>query len=456
MTGLLSGISGHFPRQLTLGTLLPVVVFALFLQASIAPFELKDWQLLATLAQLDASWQLAATTLLTVVAAGLLYVLNNPVIRLYEGYPWRASRLGRRRIRRPRRRLETAMAQEKLLRHLRRALARRDREDPRIAALSAWEADLGRQIFGAFPRPALVLPTELGNVIRSFEDYPERQFQMAGITMWPRLVAKIPKDYAMTIDDAKTRFDLMINSSFLAALLALVITVDGLLRPAPFVALPALLAWLAKIGVCLALALLFYQGSVSRAAAWGRTIKSAFELYRLDLLESLGFRQTPASLAEERSLWLELRYQMEFGDPAGKPPALRYETASKAPEAPTYARGSLDAASFEVSRGVEPEGAGVLRIFVRVKNIDPERDAAEVTVVDTPPEGFAYRWGSARLDGRRIEAAGTHPYRFPVGDLAHGHEATLSYGAVAIEKARRMHHEGTLELARSAGGGAQG
>ncbi len=448
MTGLLAGISGHFSRKLMLGTVLPVVVFVLFLQASIAPLRLQDWRLLGTLAELEPSWRLAATTLLTVVAAGLLYALNNPLIRLYEGYPWRASRFGRRRAHWYRDQLETGQVREKLLRRLRGALRERDRSDPRLESLRAWEADLGREVFGAYPRPHLVLPTKLGNVIRSFEDYPERQFRMAGVTMWPRLVAKIPKDHALIIDDAKARFDLMLNSSFLTLLLALAVLADGLLRPAPFAAAALFLWWLAEIATYLLIAVLFYQGSVARAAAWGRTVMSAFELHRLDLLESLGFRQKPANLVEERLLWLELRYQMEFGDPAGKPPNLTYtDPAPPAGNPPTFARGDLGIDSCEISRGIEPQADGSIKVFVQLKNVDSEtRDARDVVVVDTVPDGFDYRWQSAQLGGQPVAVSGINPYRFSAGNLAHDEQATLVYHVVATEPTRRIPHEGKQEM----------
>ena len=52
-------------------------------------------------------------------------------------------------------------------------------------------------------RKALVMPTQSGNAIRSFEYYPTAQYGMSSITLWPRLIAKIDKDYAAVIDEAR-------------------------------------------------------------------------------------------------------------------------------------------------------------------------------------------------------------------------------------------------------------
>jgi hypothetical protein len=80
--------------------------------------------------------------------------------------------------------------------------------------------DAGRRLNEEFPiERTSVLPTRLGNVIRSFEDYPERQYGMDGVTLWPRLVAKINKDHATVIEDAKITFDFLLNSAVLSAVL---------------------------------------------------------------------------------------------------------------------------------------------------------------------------------------------------------------------------------------------
>jgi len=95
-------------------------------------------------------------------------------------------------------------------------------------------SEVSRRLNSELPSDtSLLLPTRLGNVIRSFEEYPDRQYGIGAITLWPRLIAKIDKEYAAMMDDSKTSFDFMLNISLLSAFSALVITVVGLSRFPP-------------------------------------------------------------------------------------------------------------------------------------------------------------------------------------------------------------------------------
>lgn len=424
MTNLMSGISGHLPRNLTLGSLLPIAVFVLLLQTAIP--KSQDWPLLRILSELDPSWRVAATTLLIVALACLLYVFNVPLTRLYEGYPWQSSWLGRRRIQHYRNRLSEIRMRERFLDWLERTLSE---DDEREAILGAWKNDLRRELFEDYPKSASVLPTQLGNVIRSFENYADRQYRMSATTMWPRLVAKIPSDYAEALDDAKTKFDFVLNCSFLSTVLALAILGHGLARPEPFVAARPFLWWLFNILGLLLISRFFYKSCIPRAAAWGTMVRSAFDLYRLNLLSDLGFRQEPATLEEERELWQASRYQMQFGDLPAYPQALRYLIS----EPKTYAyAANLKAESFEIARGVvRPKSGSAIEICVQVRNRSQGGRTAEgLHLVDSLPEGYDYLWGSARAESREVRLTGVDPYDFFLGELARDQAVNLSYVAV--------------------------
>ncbi len=64
---------------------------------------------------------------------------------------------------------------------------------------------------------------------------------------------------------------------------------------------------------------------------------------------------------------------------------------------------------------------------------DGEEPLDDVTIVDTPPPGFAYIGGSTRLDGQRLpdpdegNAGGVTTLDFEIGDLDAGKSTTLSY-----------------------------
>lgn len=112
--------------------------------------------------------------------------------------------------------------------------------DSRYAALASKRSRIALRLNNEFPsQPELILPTRLGNVMRSFEEYPSVQYGIGAITLWSRLVAKIDKDYAGGIDAAKTSVDFMLNLSVLSFFSATVMTIVGLYYFAPV--LPVLL-----------------------------------------------------------------------------------------------------------------------------------------------------------------------------------------------------------------------
>src|SRR5262249_41132653 len=145
--------------------------------------------------------------------------------------------------------------------------------------------------------PARVLPTRLGNVIHSFEDYSYREYGIAAVAFWPRLVAVISKEYAAVIDDAKASFDFMLNSSLLSYGLALLTLAAGLVFGVPSATPATALAWLGQVVVFALLGWLFYRFSVGQAAGWGEAVRAAFDLFRGDLLDKIGYHKLPTTRA---------------------------------------------------------------------------------------------------------------------------------------------------------------
>ena len=159
-----------------------------------------------------------------------------------------------------------------------------------------------------------MLPTRLGNAIRAFEAYPTDQYGIAAITIWPRLVAVIDKEYAGAIAEQKTSFDFMLNSSALAITCAAMLAIVGVTLPVPFASTGWLLLWTAQIAALIALSYWCYEGAIGRAVAWGQMIKGAFDLFRHDLLKKLGYTTMPTTMSEERRVWRVLSQQIIFGD----------------------------------------------------------------------------------------------------------------------------------------------
>jgi hypothetical protein len=414
MTAILSSISGQFSKALFLGAFFPSVVFVILGMIFALPLFPAEFGLLKPLEALGVEWKVVFLIFLTLVISGLLYNLNISIIRLYEGYPWKDSWIGSYFLPRQRTRFKAAQARHAglpdVISYL-EARAGADAED--VQTVEDMRPRVGQQVNYAFPdEEALVLPTRLGNTIRSFEVYPARQYGMSSIALWPRLVAKVDKDYAAAIDEAKTSFDFMINSSVLSAALASVILTTGLSNPSSLGSTADWLRWALEVVVFLAFAYLLYRGSIGRASAWGSMVKGAFDLYRWDLLKQLGYQHVPKTVPQERSLWGNISRRTIYGDPPKEKGRLPDYAAAEA-----YARGTPAGVRLKVGRGLaEPDAKGKVVVTVRVENPDKHRPVTTLVVTDTTAKEAAYLWNSARVDGQVVPVSGTNPYHFHLGE----------------------------------------
>ncbi|HEX9945044.1 MAG TPA: hypothetical protein VGG03_23795 [Thermoanaerobaculia bacterium] len=425
MTGLLSALSGQFSKSLLLSTLLPVVVFVLLVLVLVMPQIPSTVPVVHWVQGLDSEWKLAAVTLAVVLLTALLHNLNGPVIRFYEGYPWCDSSVGRRRIRAHRQRMVSMLAQWRgLWTLLRDDEAGRHPEYEK--AVDHWN-DLGRALNTQYPdEPGAVLPTRLGNVIRSFESYPWRQYKMRAITLWPRLVARLDAAYAPQIDDAKSSVDFMLNGSLLCGVLAVLVAVVHLAFPVDLSSARVFVPLLLQVTLFGGLAYGFYLAAIPRAQSWGIAVKGAFDLFRGDLLEALGYRYQPESLEEERLLWETISNRLIFSDLAIDPLPAYMPLKSPA----TGVRGMPKDVKLEIVRGMSHPANGNLMVTVQIRNLDPARKATAISLTDTVPDGWAYEWGSAGSSAGAVEVSGVNPYRFRIGDLDPGAAALVTYSAI--------------------------
>lgn len=272
MTSILSTISGYFSKHLILGSFLPVVIFIILAWLLLVPLLPGHWSLFQPLAGLDKEWKIVAITFTAIVVSGLIYNLNIQILQLFQGYPWKDSWIGKRRTRHFKKRCNAAQIRIQGLRTLLRAIdnATNDiatqpllvqqvltRLTTTVDELSnlgtedktwlrtwlpqpAYDSNILKErwngirerVFNEYTRTLqrlrneypseewLLMPTRLGNLIRCFEYYPKREYGIDGNEMWPRLIAKIEPDYALTVDDAKISFDFMMNCSMLSGFLS--------------------------------------------------------------------------------------------------------------------------------------------------------------------------------------------------------------------------------------------
>lgn len=338
MGGLFSTLSKQFLGNFLLSAGLPAVAFVASFQALVVPRLPESWHLWEATATLDPEWRTAFAALGVAVVAAALSALNGPVIRLFEGYPLERSWIGRKLGERHRRRAREAEVWWVGVRSILRGYDRLDEKTPHdidpadVEELDALWNEVGQDLPALYPASDRVLPTYLGNAIRAFEDYPGDRYGIYAVTTWPRLAAVLEDSYGKQIADTKQTFDLMINFSVVSAALGLLTLVTGLAWPGEVGRSgTAWVAWGTVTGLLLFLAWGCYRLSLPRAAAWGETVKGAFDLYRWKLLEALGFSERPRTMEEERELWQWIGGHMLFGRMTTYDP-LEYGATDEAPE----------------------------------------------------------------------------------------------------------------------------
>jgi hypothetical protein len=142
---------------------------------------------------------------------------------------------------------------------------------------------------GAYPSEKRLLPTCLGNRLRAAEDYAWRRYGLAIGVLWPRLWLVMPERAQNEIISARGRLDTAVR-----------LVVWSLL----FVIWSAWAWWwvlpLAAVG-----AIWGYLQALQAAGVYGELLRTAFDLYRFALYESLRW-PLPTTPAEEQRMGQEL------------------------------------------------------------------------------------------------------------------------------------------------------
>jgi hypothetical protein len=424
MNEFFTKISGQIVGAMILSAFFPTVLFVAALALVVlpgAPFghELVQAVKSATAWQQDATAALKITFLILVLSV-MLYYLNTPIVRMYEGYPWKDSWIGWLFLKWQKHKFQRASFYRRCIAKLRveKSLAH---VDIGLVDLVAVNDKLARLLNDSYPnRASLVLPTRFGNVIRAFETYTDRQYGAGSIALWPRLQGVLDQSCAQALDNAKTSVDFMINSSFLSLLLAIMSLAIGLAWRPPVAGArcPPWMAWV----LCFALlSYLFYLGAINCARAWGMQVKAAFDLNRLSLLAKLGYETKAADLAEERRMWEVINYKFAFPDERTYPDLPYHVPATFCIVDPVSTIVTFD-------RNLHQLDTQQMEVKIVVANTDPTRaPAARVGLRDEIPAGKEYVWGSATVDGAPARILDYCPLKIDIGPLSYYQARTVVY-----------------------------
>lgn len=243
-----------------------------------------------------------ATILAITILAYVVLVATGPIIRLYEGYlplvPERVVRWVSSHQQAHRGKLIDDMAK---LRDSRGILP--------AANLSKY-LPVYRRYFTHFPRNATrVLPTRIGNILMAAEEYSWLRYSIDAVLWWPRLSAILPDSYRSQVSFNLTPVITFLNLSTLSALSGIIIGV-GLW------VFEGLVWWWGILSIILGcvLARACYLGAVSAAVRYGQSIRTAFDVYRFDLLKQMRIT-LPSSPDNESQLWFSIGQWLFYGSP---------------------------------------------------------------------------------------------------------------------------------------------
>lgn len=423
MTDFLSKLSGQILGPMILGTLFPVLLFFTVVSLTvlpIAPFGHEFNALLSDPYHWENSGKVALlATFIILVTTVVLYHLNNSLIRLYEGYPWKDSIIGRRKTKSKRNQLELALKVK-----MREEILATETRLGRFAVEHGWLEQVptltAKVIEENYPNePDLVLPTRLGNVIRAFETYTERRYGASTIALWSRLQGVMESSYATALDNTKVAFDFMLNCSFLSLVSALLLTAAGLYWRHP--KLHGFHGWEVWVVALAAMSYLLYLGAINRAAEWGIGIKAAFDLYRLPLLAKLGYEIKPSDLNEERRMWDIISYHFAFPSDNSYPELpYRLTTTSLIVEPSSVL--------LEFQRTVRTITPDTIEITLTVSNHDPDaQNASAVSIREEKPANCEYVNNSATVAGSTAVLHDVEPLVIKVGALNHSESRVVMY-----------------------------
>ncbi|HLO18045.1 MAG TPA: hypothetical protein VK206_24655 [Anaerolineales bacterium] len=285
-----------FDRNFVIGFFLPVAIFVIFSLLIVSPYAFGALAIDFLKTDLLAGTTAIGLGLFAWVGGIILLAINRDLYRFMEGYgKYNPLKLLRVFGWMEKRRYRKAVKELEKLDDEYRECIRLHQKFP--VESNTKRNEVMRQLAEEFPdEEKHLLPTPFGNVLRSFEIYPRVMYGFEAIDGWGRVLAVIPKDYLELIDAARAQVDFWVNLGVVFILLQIEYI------SLAFITWTPMKEWVVLLFI--ALGTLAPLRATSSAREWGDFVKSAFDIYRFDLLESLGI-DIPKTREEERELWTE-------------------------------------------------------------------------------------------------------------------------------------------------------
>jgi hypothetical protein len=168
-----------------------------------------------------------------------------------------------------------------------------------------------------------ILPTRFGNTLKAAENYPGERYGFDGVMLWPRLIEVVSKEYRLTLDNTRNELSFLVNMSLLSVtfsafcILAIFITMwTTEVVSADWSVIQTFFVTVSKYLIAALLGLvsgrLFYNASIYSLGTYGLTVRSSFDLFRLELLKKLELIQ-PKNSKDEFNTWKNLNEFIVLG-----------------------------------------------------------------------------------------------------------------------------------------------
>lgn len=285
--------------------------------------------------QQDSIYQLVGFGLLlfilTVIIGFTLTALNTYILKLFEGYVFfhRFPFMYKRMVSNQRRKAEKLLHRQAFLKRRIQVLNESFEETERTIKISRKLRQQYYSITSEYdhsypPNVGEVLPTRFGNILKASELYPGMRYGLDGVEFWPRLIHVIPMEYQQKIDNSRNELSFLVNMSILSIafyLLCIVAMFYSLGDVSPF--LPRSSSVIDVLGeslryvvaglIALGCNMFFNRAAIFSVSSFGLMIRSAYDLFRLDLLEKFKLK-APANSNDEFYAWKNLNEFIVLGN----------------------------------------------------------------------------------------------------------------------------------------------
>jgi hypothetical protein len=286
IASVLSQVTGQLEKRFLLNAFFPVLIFGLLLLLAFAAgangvdSAVDTWEKFSTVVKtlLVIGAVTAVFLMANIVANGALWI-----VQLFEGYaaPRTLAKWGQ------------------------------NRHHKRAKKLLESNSTTFQAVYPVWPRkltPDDVAATRLGNLLSAAETYPQDRYGLDAVRLWPRLYHIVPDGLLTSMAEARASMEFLLVIALLAGIYAPVAGIYLIVTTGP-------IPWfLASLLGGAAIAFLAYWGALTPAAIYGDHIRTAFDLYRLKLLEQLRLPK-PATLDEEHHMWPYVTSFLEDGHP---------------------------------------------------------------------------------------------------------------------------------------------